>query len=754
MEGRGSTMKMAGQLLLTFVTFLIAESAFAKFTYEGYLSDAAGNPLISQLVSVRLQVRSPISTDCLLHQEVHAITTGADGYFSAVLGTVAPEVATGIPFNSLFQNSQAMTNSSSCVYTPLSFDSRNLAVLVSSDGGMTFETLGTLAVNQAPMAMSAETISGFSSTQILRGSAGVSIPVLSPTQAGQIIPLLNGSSSLYAQASQVGSGNNQIPVLDGTGRLPSVDGSLLTGVNAVLLRGGTIAVAAPTNGQVLQWNNTSLQWVPTTIAAGAVTSVTATAPVVAGGTAAAPVISMAAATTTVDGFLTSTDWNVFNNKMGTALTSGLVYVGNVGNVATARTLKMTDIYSIVTGPWFNISGACAAGQMPTYSSVADNFTCTAYNLTSGQVTTALGYSPASGTLPSGQIFVGNAGNVSTATAMSGDMSISNTGATTLANSSVSSAKIVDATIVDADIFAGAGIAATKLAGGLISNAEFDYLDGLTGPIQTQLTSLYAIGTISLAAGGPSNLTLRFAGDPDTGFYSPAADNISIQTGALERMTINSAGNVGIGVTTPADALHVVRNVNSIQGIRVENQNGLSAALSAIMLRNDVSSNGTIALPSSAHPVQKMEISSNISLGIDYIAQNATGKHTFITNPGVEQLIVDGGGIKAKSIASSHSAVAGGNLDLSLGNHTTTTFNCATPIGLANLRDGGSYRISVTDASNTMCTFATNSTGIDATTLTYRFVPANAIRTASSHTVYELNRFGNIVYVKWATGYMP
>ena len=53
---------------------------------------------------------------------------------------------------------------------------------------------------------------------------------------------------------------------------------------------------------------------------GTVTSVTATAPVAStGGTT--PVISMPAATTSVSGYLTSTDWNTFNNKGSGSVTS-------------------------------------------------------------------------------------------------------------------------------------------------------------------------------------------------------------------------------------------------------------------------------------------------------------------------------------------------------------------------------------------------------------------------------------------------
>ncbi len=56
----------------------------------------------------------------------------------------------------------------------------------------------------------------------------------------------------------------------------------------------------------------------------------------------------------------------------------------------------------------------------------------------------------------------------------------------LKDNAVTSAKIVDGSIVDADISSSAGIDATKIGSGNVSNAEFGYLDGVTSNIQGQL----------------------------------------------------------------------------------------------------------------------------------------------------------------------------------------------------------------------------------------------------------------------------
>lgn len=78
----------------------------------------------------------------------------------------------------------------------------------------------------------------------------------------------------------------------------------------------------------------------TNLRGSGVTAVTATAPVVSSG-GTTPVISMAAATTSVNGYLTSTDWNTFNNKQpaGSYLTSG----GALGTPSSGTATNLTGL---------------------------------------------------------------------------------------------------------------------------------------------------------------------------------------------------------------------------------------------------------------------------------------------------------------------------------------------------------------------------------------------------------------------------
>lgn len=120
---------------------------------------------------------------------------------------------------------------------------------------------------------------------------------------------------------------------------------------------------------------------------GTVTSVTGTAPVVSSG-GTTPAISMAAATTSVDGYLTSTDWNTFNGKQA-ALVSGT----NIKTVNSTTLLGSGDVsvgVTSVTGtaPVVSSGGATPAISMAAAStSVSGYLTSTDWNTFNGKQTT-------------------------------------------------------------------------------------------------------------------------------------------------------------------------------------------------------------------------------------------------------------------------------------------------------------------------------------------------------------------------------
>ena len=90
----------------------------------------------------------------------------------------------------------------------------------------------------------------------------------------------------------------------------------------------TIAGLTPTNNYAIIGNGTS--WTSSALPATGVTSVTGTAPIVSSG-GTTPAISIPAATSSVNGHLTSTDWSTFNGKQA-ALVSG-TNIKTVGGVS-------------------------------------------------------------------------------------------------------------------------------------------------------------------------------------------------------------------------------------------------------------------------------------------------------------------------------------------------------------------------------------------------------------------------------------
>lgn len=217
----------------------------------------------------------------------------------------------------------------------------------------------------------------FNSTLSANGSTGT---------AGQVLTSNGGSAPTWQSVSGVGT----VTSVDGSG---GTTGLTLTGgpitSSGTLTLGGTLIVGNGGTGTTtltgyVKGNGTSAMTasatIPTSdlsgtisnaqlansaitingtstslggsISVGTVTSVTGTAPVVSSG-GATPAISMAAASTSTDGYLTSTDWNTFNGKGsgtvtsvgGTGTVNGLTLTGTVtssGNLTLGGTLSLVS----------------------------------------------------------------------------------------------------------------------------------------------------------------------------------------------------------------------------------------------------------------------------------------------------------------------------------------------------------------------------------------------------------------------------
>ena len=157
--------------------------------------------------------------------------------------------------------------------------------------------------------------------------------------------------------------------------------------------------------------------------------------------------------------------------------------------------------------------------------------------------------------------------------------VTGTVVTSADSGTVTSAMILDGTIVNADINASAAIVDTKLdtiaTAGKVSNSATTATNSNTASaiVARDASGNFTAGTITAAltgaassnvlkagdtmtgslitplgsAGAPS---LTFTGDTNTGIYSPGADQLAVSTGGTGRLFVDASGNVGVGASSP------------------------------------------------------------------------------------------------------------------------------------------------------------------------------------------------------------
>lgn len=274
--------------------------------------------------------------------------------------------------------------------------------------------------------------------------------------------------------------------------------------------------------------------------------------------------------------------------------------------------------------------------------------------------------------------------------------------------------------------------AAKIGGGAVSNTEYSYLDGVTSSIQTQLTgkepaitagttAQYLRGDKSLATFATDVRATTLTGLSSTAGTIAAGDTVLAAFGKM--LNTQSDYVSKSGSTTVTGSFNIV-GITAFLNIPTPTGATLTEAANVDYVQSfgQWTKSGSDAYRSGG----------NVSIG-----------STPVTNT---KLNVEGQ-IRSKSFSGSSAAV-----DWANGNSGTTSFDCGTALTFASLRDGGSYTLAVTGTGTTQCSFSTTTTGDDAGTVSYRFIPANAVRTASSHTIYSLQRIGSIVYVSWITGF--
>ena len=170
--------------------------------------------------------------------------------------------------------------------------------------------------------------------------------------------------------------------------------------------------------------------------------------------------------------------------------------------------------------------------------------------------------------------------------VSGDITIADTGV----------AAISSGVIVNADINASAGIDATKIHDGSISNTEFGYLNGVTSNVQTQLTSL---DTLKAPLASPTFTGTVSAPTPTAGDSSTKVATTAFVTNAVALENELSEMN-DVAITSVADADFLVYDSTStkwenqsISGDVSITNTGVASINSGVIVNADVNASAAI-----------------------------------------------------------------------------------------------------------------------------------------------------------------
>ena len=194
--------------------------------------------------------------------------------------------------------------------------------------------------------------------------------------------------------------------------------------------------------------------------------------------------------------------------------------------------------------------------------------------------------------------------------------------------------------------------------------------------------------ITGAAGSASAPTFSFTADPNTGLYSPGADQLALSTNGTGRLFVDASGNVGVG----AAAATILDSTQSA-----------AAAYSSWTIRN-TASNGYaqqqfIVGAGGANGQASVSYAPGIFFAVGPTGNDTTTPIIFRNNNSQERLRITSAGLVGVGTSS-----PGSLLTVKSPGAATTFFNCENSSGTSILRlfqtAGGSGRLIVSDSTGT------------------------------------------------------
>ena len=346
-----------------------------------------------------------------------------------------------------------------------------------------------------------------------------------------------------------------------------------------------------------------------------------------------------------------TDQNVTASGIYRAITSGVTVTGTISGAVLIGTTTVSG--ATVTGT--AVQGTTVQGVSGTFTSLTGTTTTgTTANFVSGVFTTRISGTTVTG--DTGQFtsgsFVYLTGTTITGTTINAVTVSSTTGTFT----SLTGTTITGTTINGVTVAATTG-SFTSLTGTTTSGTTANFVSGVfttqvSGTTVTGTTSNFTSGNFAtlsgatatftsgvIALGTATNPSLSFVGDPNTGIYSPGANELAVATNGTGRLFVDASGNVGVGAA-PTTRLEVARLGNTWTG-------AAAVAGTALFLHNGNNSSGSPAnLQISAGNATSSRIyfgdSDNASRGI--IDYDHTDDHLHLSTSGSERLRITSTGL--------------------------------------------------------------------------------------------------------------